>query len=419
MTVEPRILVEHVSKRYVKYDDAPLLVARALQWRAQSSRSELWALKDVDFAIAPGECVGVIGHNGSGKSTLLRLLAGVTGPTKGRVKVRGRIAPLISVGVGFHQELTGRENVYANGIILGLTRAQIEARFTDIVDFAEIGPFIDTPVKFYSTGMFMRLGFAVSVMADPHVLLVDEVLSVGDIAFQLKCLDRMAEIQAAGTTLVIVSHNLGAVRRMCERTIVLHQGTVRHDGDTVEAISLLHHLLRERRDLENPLDHTAGSPLDDAGDPETFALLSSAGTPTRNVRSDEVARLVMDVRFRRDATDAIVGIMVFDEHAVIYQDTSPVDVRYSFENGSVARVEAEFAPRLAAGSYMVQLALVRPDGDVVARSVPMDFYVDARDGVKGVADLAARFTVGGGQLTEVTVDRRVDGATGPIAEPRQ
>ena len=414
MSGEPRILVENVSKRYVKYDDAPLLVTRAMQWRAKTSRSKLWALKDVDFTVAPGECLGVIGHNGSGKSTLLRLLAGVTGPTEGRVKVRGRIAPLISVGVGFHQELTGRENVYANGIILGLTRAEIEDRFAAIVDFAEIGPFIDTPVKFYSTGMFMRLGFAVSVMADPQVLLVDEVLSVGDIGFQLKCLDRMTEIQAAGTTLVIVSHNLGAVRRMCDRTIVLHEGTVRHDGDTVEAISLLHHLLRERRDLENPLDYAEGSPLDDAGDPESFALVGTAGTPTRNVRSDEVVRLVMDVRFRRSADDAIVGIMVFDEHAVIYQDTSPVDVRYSFERGTVARVEAEFQPRLAAGSYMVQLALVRPDGDVVARSVPMDFYVDTREGVKGLADLGARFSVEGGERVGVTVDSRVDGTSDKV-----
>ena len=162
---------------------------------------------------------------------MLRLLAGVTGPSRGRVKVRGRIAPLIAVGVGFHQELSGRENVHANGTILGLSRAEIDRRLPDIVDFAEIDDFIDTPVKFYSTGMYMRLGFAVSVIAEPDVLLVDEVLSVGDLAFQAKCLERMMEIRRAGTTIVIVSHNLGAIRRMCDRTIVLHAGRVRHDGD--------------------------------------------------------------------------------------------------------------------------------------------------------------------------------------------
>ncbi|MHB8467786.1 MAG: ABC transporter ATP-binding protein, partial [Acidimicrobiales bacterium] len=242
----PQISVEGVGKRFVKYEDTPTIVGR-IPWPGRTRRSTLWALRGATFDVAPGESVGVIGRNGSGKSTLLRMLAGVTAPTEGRVRIAGRVAPLIAVGVGFHPELTGRENVYVNGTVLGLAKDEIDARFDDIVRFAEIKPFIDTPVKFYSSGMFVRLGFAVSVLAEPDVLLVDEVLAVGDINFQLRCFDRMAELQARGTTIVVVSHNLNAVRNMCRRTIVIHDAEMRFDGETNDAISLYHDLLAEPR----------------------------------------------------------------------------------------------------------------------------------------------------------------------------
>src|SRR5207302_5234688 len=202
--------------------------------------------------VQSGECIGVIGRNGSGKSTLLQMVAGVTSPTEGTVRVRGRIAPLVSVGVGFHPELTGRENVYVNGTILGLTRAEIDRRFDSILDFSGIHAFIDTPVKFYSSGMFVRLGFAVAVEATPDVLLVDEVLAVGDVAFQLKCFRRMAEIREQGTTVVVVSHNLNAIRQLCDRALVLHDGTMRHDGDVDDGIGIYHSLLGEFSDPEAP-----------------------------------------------------------------------------------------------------------------------------------------------------------------------
>ena len=394
MTESARIEVDHVSKRYVKYDDAPLLLTRAVQWRQRTTRSKLWALKDVDFTVAPGECVGVIGHNGSGKSTLLRLLAGVTGPSNGRVKVRGRVAPLIAVGVGFHQELTGRENVYANGTILGLSRAEIERRLPDIVDFAEIGEFIDTPVKFYSTGMYMRLGFAVSVIAEPDVLLVDEVLSVGDIGFQAKCLERMMEIRRAGTTIVIVSHNLGAIRRMCDRAIVLHAGRVRHDGDTVAGIAKFHELLRSREDMEEVDDFGgATSILDDPGQVESFALIAPSGEPTRQVHSQDDVVTRMSVRFDKPAENAVVGLRIWDEFALLYMDFSPLETARSFSAGDVAQVEARFRPNLRSGSYMAQMALMQDNGVVAARSMPLDFFVDSSPRVEGVMDLGAQFSV--------------------------
>src|SRR5436309_9699332 len=188
------------------------MLLRSLLPFARPERSELWALRDVDLTLGQGDVLGVIGRNGAGKTTLLRLLAGVTRPTTGEVEIRGRVAPLISVGVGFHPEMSGRENVYVNGMLLGLTRREVDARLEEIVAFAELEDFIDTPVKFYSSGMFMRLGFSVAVHSDPNILVVDEVLAVGDMAFQAKCLERMRSLQQKGTSIVVVSHSMGTIR---------------------------------------------------------------------------------------------------------------------------------------------------------------------------------------------------------------
>ncbi|MGH9084268.1 MAG: ABC transporter ATP-binding protein, partial [Acidimicrobiales bacterium] len=213
---QPVIELRGAGKQYTKYEDAPMLLNRILSYRpGQTRRSKLWAIRGVDLQVEAGETVGVIGRNGSGKSTMLRMLAGVTAPSEGMVAARGRVAPLIAVGVGFHPELTGRENIYVNGTILGLARAEIERKLDDILSFAEIDDFIDTPVKFYSSGMFVRLGFAVAVAARPDILLIDEVLAVGDYAFQAKCYERMDEMRAEGATVLVVSHNLNVVRNLC------------------------------------------------------------------------------------------------------------------------------------------------------------------------------------------------------------
>lgn len=396
---DPRIMLEGVSKRYVKFDDTPLLLTRALRPRSRSRRDELWALRDVDLRVGPGESLGVIGQNGSGKSTLLRLLAGVTAPTRGRAAVSGRIAPLISVGVGFHPELTGRENVYVSGIILGLTHQQVEERFDDIVAFADIGDFIDTPVKFYSSGMFVRLGFAVSVLAEPDVLLVDEVLAVGDLAFQLRCFDRMTEIQQAGTTIVVVSHNLSAIRRMCPRTLVLHHGNVEHDGDTETAISIFHDLLGEARDIEgdDATLPTDGASFDVVGRVCSLDLLDGAGRSTRHFRSDDELTLVVDLDVERSADDPIFGVAVFNEAGIgVYSDSSPfVDIA-RLEAGR-RRLTITLAPRLATGSYHARVAISSPSGTQLVRppdAVP--FYVAGPPRVHGIADLGARFEIAPG-----------------------
>ncbi|MBO7147253.1 MAG: ABC transporter ATP-binding protein [Lentisphaeria bacterium] len=200
-------------------------------------REEFWALKDVSFELKQGDRLGIIGHNGSGKSTLLKMLSRITTPSTGRITMHGRIASLLEVGTGFHPELTGRENIYLNGSILGMTRAEIRAKFDEIVEFSGVEKFLDTPVKRYSSGMYVRLAFAVAAHLDPEIMVVDEVLSVGDAEFQKKCIGKMRDISSDnGRTILFVSHNLNAIQSLCTRGIVLQKGNLLYDGDISNAV---------------------------------------------------------------------------------------------------------------------------------------------------------------------------------------
>jgi lipopolysaccharide transport system ATP-binding protein len=201
-----------------------------------TTREEFWALKDVNFELSQGESLGIIGRNGAGKSTLLKILSRITEPTAGRVSLRGRVASLLEVGTGFHPELTGRENVFLNGSILGMSKAEIIRKFDEIVAFAEIERFLDTPVKYYSSGMRVRLAFSIAAHLEPEILVVDEVLAVGDIDFQTRCLKRMETVARGGSTVLFVSHNMSAIQRLCERTIFLRRGKVAMDGPTSQVI---------------------------------------------------------------------------------------------------------------------------------------------------------------------------------------
>ncbi len=241
------IHVEHVGKRYrlgqgVRHDTLRDAIAHRVRggFLRSSGRSEqdhLWALKDVSFDVSEGEVVGVIGRNGAGKSTLLKILTRITPPTEGRVRLRGRAASLLEVGTGFHPELTGRENIYMNGAILGMTRKEIRRKFDEIVAFAEVEKFLDTPVKRYSSGMYVRLAFAVAAHLEPEILLVDEVLAVGDAAFQKKCLGKIAEVATGGRTVLFVSHNMAAVQQLASRSILLADGELIADAESSEAVA--------------------------------------------------------------------------------------------------------------------------------------------------------------------------------------
>ena len=235
--MEPAIVADKLSKRYElgqlhqnnMLRETLLSVLRGKR-RAKQEASHLWALRDVSFEVAEGDVVGIIGRNGAGKSTLLKVLSKITFPTSGRLKTRGRVASLLEVGTGFHEELTGRENVYLNGSILGMKKREIDAKLDAIVAFADVEKFLDTPIKRYSSGMRLRLGFAVAAHLEPDVLMVDEVLAVGDVGFQKKCLQAMDDLHSGGRTVLFVSHNLAAVENLCPRTIWIDGGKVREDG---------------------------------------------------------------------------------------------------------------------------------------------------------------------------------------------
>jgi homopolymeric O-antigen transport system ATP-binding protein len=214
---------------------------------------EVWALKDVSFEIKRGEAVGIIGRNGAGKSTLLKVLSRITEPSAGRVTIKGRVASLLEVGTGFHPELTGRENIYLNGTILGMARKEVKHKFDEIVAFAEMEKFIDTPVKHYSSGMYMRLAFAVAAHLEPEILLVDEVLAVGDAAFQKKCLGKMGEVSKEGRTVLFVSHNMGAIGDLCEKAILLDKGLIVYCGNVNEGINLYTEITYQRLGLTQDL----------------------------------------------------------------------------------------------------------------------------------------------------------------------
>ncbi len=203
----------------------------------QQTSDYVWALKDINFEVKQGEVLGIIGKNGAGKSTLLKILSKVTSPTKGDVKIKGRIASLLEVGTGFHSELSGRENIFLNGAILGMTKAEIKSKFDEIVDFSGIERYIDTPVKRYSSGMYVRLAFAVAAHLDPDILILDEVLAVGDAEFQKKCLGKMGEVAKGGRTILFVSHNLASVRSLCKKSMLLNEGEITGIGDTANIIS--------------------------------------------------------------------------------------------------------------------------------------------------------------------------------------
>lgn len=237
MNDEIIVQFKNVSKRF-KLGQKLLLKEALLEILNFSSNDYFWALKDVSFNVKKGETLGIIGENGSGKSTILKLIAGVMVPTKGKVLVNGQIAPLIELGAGFHPELSGRENIYLNGTILGMKKKQIDHKFEDIVSFAELSEFVDTPVKHYSSGMYMRLGFSIAIHRDPDILLVDEILSVGDSFFQQKSYKKMEELKNSGVTIIYVSHSLRQIESFCDRVILLDSKNGLKTGDPSKMIEL-------------------------------------------------------------------------------------------------------------------------------------------------------------------------------------
>lgn len=382
----PSIELHNVGKRYSKLTDR-VVGGRAVGLHRRTRREDFWALRGVDLAVGPGESIGIVGRNGSGKSTLLSMLAAVSSPTEGRIVVRGRVAPLLSVGVGFHPEITGRENVFVNGTVLGMSRAEIARRFDDIVAFAGVEKFLDTPVKFYSSGMFVRLGFAVAVNATPDVLLVDEVLAVGDLAFQVKCFERMRELQAQGTTVVLVTHNLQAMEVLCGRGVVIDTGALRFDGGVHAAVGHYHQLLSD--------DPTTGI----ARAPESSRVLAldlstSDGAPATSVASGSEVVVRVELEHRTRGVDPELRLSIADDSTEVYAE-SVAWSRLGLAGRDRGTVMLRLAVPLTTGTYSVRATLA-PEGAVVAEDdtlPPTFFRVTLDRPVNGVADLGARCAV--------------------------
>lgn len=379
-----------VGKRYRLDEGAPMLAARMRRSRGR----DLWALRDVDLQVAPGETVGVIGRNGSGKTSLLRLLSGVSAPTVGSLRVVGRIAPLIGIGVGFHPEMTGRENVQVNARMLGLSAAQVRSRFDEMVAFSEIEDFLDTPVKYYSSGMFLRLAFAVAIHTDPQVLLVDEVLAVGDLAFQLKCLTRMREVQEQGTTIVLVTHNLPSLDRLAPRAVLLDKGRIAYDGPVAGALSAYHASLEAGEVAEGAA----------AGAQVQAALLDADGVEQRHFETGGELRVRVRVTFDGEVVDPLLGVMVAPLGMGASYSLNTTPGSYSGVHGPGRPLDAEvtLTNRMLDGSYSLWIGVHTGSGaQELGRTGPLVFYVSSdRTQARGVTDLEGRITVGGQQIAE-------------------
>lgn len=346
----------HVSKRFRRgeiYDSlrdlVPALAGR-LRRRGHGTelqQREFWALRDISFEVHRGEALGIIGSNGAGKSTILKLLSGIMAPTHGSITVRGRLSALIEVGAGFHPDLTGRENIYLNGTILGMSKEEIRRKFDDIIEFGGLREFVDTPVKRYSSGMYARLGFAVAAHVEPDLLIVDEVLSVGDYLFQQKCLDRMTAVLKGGTTVLFVSHNLHAVSDLCQRSILLEKGQMITQGPTDAVIREYVGRAQEQRS-----DEVARVAI------RSVTLRSAAG-PSGKFSPGDKAYVDVVVEARQDAGDVSIVLQLVDENFYPIFDTCNArlhdGISAALKAGEELRCTFELDMHLAAGTYHVNV----------------------------------------------------------------
>jgi lipopolysaccharide transport system ATP-binding protein len=317
----PAISVQNLGKRYrigqrVAYHTLRETLVGAFKapvrgkQRSPDDRSHIWALQDVSLEVRPGETLGVIGRNGAGKSTLLKVLARITAPTRGVVDLYGRVGSLLEVGTGFHHELTGRENIYLNGAILGMRKAEIERKFDEIVDFAEIEKFIDTPVKFYSSGMYLRLAFSVAAHLEPEILLVDEVLAVGDATFQKKCLGKMGDIAGGGRTVLFVSHQMNAIQELCSDCIWLEQGRLVQRGAPRAVVASYLGSGMSNTDWVAPAGQSAVQ--NPYFNPTRFSLVDADLQPlTKAVRADETVGVLIEGDVRQPNVALTVGFAVY------------------------------------------------------------------------------------------------------------
>lgn len=323
--------LKNVSKKYPIYDKPSQKFWELLSLRKLKLHKEFWALSEVDLSVEKGATLGIIGPNGSGKSTLLQIIAGILQQTRGDCRVRGKVAALLELGAGFNPEFTGRQNVFLNGTISGFSKQQIQDRFQEIIDFAEIGAFIDQPVKSYSSGMFVRLAFAVAIHVDPDILLVDEALAVGDLIFQHRCINRIRRMRKEGRTILFVTHDLQALTQFCERAILLDQGRKIEDGSPEDVVQKYHALIFEREkgregeddewievaedgslDLVHTIPYIHNRYGEGGAEITGIIMIKPEGKVVSEVRAGEKLRIIVSVRFKKPIQNPIVGVTIRD-----------------------------------------------------------------------------------------------------------
>jgi ABC-2 type transport system ATP-binding protein len=387
----PIIRVNDVHKKFKRYHDKGYSMKEKLLFRKRSAHEEYRVLQGVSFEAERGESIGLIGENGCGKSTLLKLMTRIMYPDKGSIEIEGRVSSLIELGAGFHPHMSGRENIYTNASIFGLNKAEIAGRLNEIIAFSELGEFIDNPVRTYSSGMYMRLAFSVAINVDADVLLIDEILAVGDVSFQAKCFDRLRELKAAGVTTVIVTHDMGTVEKFCTQALWLRDGLTQVSGRPAKVVDAYlaymneryyeQNIARERSDSAQPADaQDEGAQIDYSANRYGLRhieitkaeMLSADGVPRKIFKADEPVTVVMHYKRNKPIDGYVFGFSFVTLEGVTVTGTNTQLDRLeipSVERTGKITVSFEQLPLLS-GKYILQVAVVDEN------DLPMDFYRD-------------------------------------------
>ncbi|MBQ6035104.1 MAG: ABC transporter ATP-binding protein [Ruminococcus sp.] len=376
------IEVRNVTKSFKVYLDKGAQLKERLLFRKRSRYEERKVLRGISFDVKKGEAIGLIGHNGCGKSTTLKLLTRIMYPDEGTIKLKGRVSSLIELGAGFHPDMSGRENIYTNAAIFGLTKKEIDARIKDIVDFSELAEFIDNPVRTYSSGMYMRLAFSVAINVDADVLLIDEILAVGDANFQTKCFNKLKEIKAQGTTIVIVSHALGQIEQICDRAIWIHEGLIKAEGPPkeidLEYLDYMSRKMQEKNKSESDAEEVSEEETGKrwgSGEVRIKKVRSFAadGSEQKTFRTGEDIRLSIDYTVKKPVKDAVFGFGVFDMNGIqCYGTNTRIDKQPDItisENGTAEILMKNV--ELLAGEYNIDIAIEQGEG------IPIDYFRQA------------------------------------------
>ena len=394
---EIEIDVNNITKSFKVFLDKGSQLKERLLFRKRSRYEERKVLRGISFQVKKGEAIGLIGHNGCGKSTTLKLLTKIMYPDSGTITMKGRVSSLIELGAGFHPDMSGRENIYTNASIFGLTKKEIDARLNDIVSFSELEEFIDNPVRTYSSGMYMRLAFSVAINVDADILLIDEILAVGDANFQAKCFNKLREIKAHGTTIVIVSHSLGQIEQICDRSIWIHEGLIRAEGPPkeidLEYLDFMGQKLQEstRKELEEkqPEEQEDAGAEDEPEEEESpeekkrwgsgaarikrIKAYASDGAEQRIFRTGESILFRLDYSVKEKVPDAVFGIGIFNRDGVqCYGTNTRIDKlpEFSLEKSGTAEISLDRV-ELLPGEYLIDFAIETGDG------IPVDYFREA------------------------------------------